>query len=735
MPAPVSPSARLLGAVVLCLVSALVCATIVRQPLWLGVSFQQTTAGATLRIKSLDAATGGTRSYAGDSLVSIAAADAAPMAIELRDLLEEPDFLDTWAEEDAFYTRQTALAGILQSRAVTVTLVDSMGVEHSVMVAPKQRPLSSLPLVFWLQLLFGAAGLIIGAWVWALRPDDWGPRVYALTGFCFLIFAHAAAIYSARELALPGPLFRSLSIINHFGAIMFGAALCSLFLVYPLRLTSAKVPLGIGIIAVLWWLAGAMRIAPDQDWGSRFPVMLEMLGAIGVALWQWRRTKGDPAARAIVRWFAVSILTGCGAFIGLVAVVSAIGGLPPIPQGYAFAFFVLMYAGLAVGLRQYRVFDLDQAAYRILFWGAIVAAFVGLDIALIGTASSGATRTLAIATFLALGTFPLRRWVWSRLFRTNQLPPEQQFERALHVTYAVNDDERDSRWRALLLEVFDPLHAAPDGSRNEQSSDDVELIAQGQELAIPAVASSPALRLTYANGGKRLFTPADARLARTLVSLMRSANESRKAYDIGVQRERSRIARDLHDTVSSPLLAGLAPLAGGTANGERMVAVQDEIRRAVRGMRDVVRGDIGTSAPLADTLADARFAAVERLTAADIEVSWPFLDVGDVMLSADQRHALSAFVQESITNVIRHSGATWLEVVLSRDDTTLNVTFTDNGRGFLPDPSRTGDGLPNLRARASVLGGTAEIGARTDGQSGTTVRLQAQLSHAEEAVR
>ena len=120
------------------------------------------------------------------------------------DLLEEPDFLDTWAEEDAFYARQTAITAILHEPAVVLTLRDKSNTVRTVTVTPQRRPFGSLPLIFWLQLCFGAAGMIIGAWVWALRADDWGPRAYAITGACFLIFAHAAAIYSAREIALPG---------------------------------------------------------------------------------------------------------------------------------------------------------------------------------------------------------------------------------------------------------------------------------------------------------------------------------------------------------------------------------------------------------------------------------------------------------------------------------------------------------------------------------------------------
>lgn len=730
MRAPVLPSVRLLFAVIVCLVSAVLCTWIVRQPPWLGLTFERTAAGVSMRIADVGSSRLAAGVAAGDSLIAIAAPGGPAMSIGADDLLEEPDFLDTWAQEDTFYARQTAISQLLEAPSVALTLRDPRGGVRTLVVTPSRRPISSLPLIFWLQLLFGAAGLIIGAWVWALRPDDWGPRAYAITGACFLIFAHAAAIYSAREIALPGGLFRVLSGINHFGAIHFGAALCALFLVYPLRLVRAPVVTGVGIIAFLWWVACVTRLAPDQDWGSRFPVMIEMLGAIVISIVQWRRTKGDPAARAVLRWFAVSVLTGCGAFIGLTAVVSAIGGLPPIPQGYAFGFFVLMYAGLAVGLRQYRVFDLDQWAYRILFWGLLVGLFVALDLALLGSASSGATRTITIATFLALGTFPIRRWVWGWLFDRKALPPEQLFEKALHVTYAASDAERDRRWRALLIELFDPLHAASDGSRNpEETAADVQLMAQGQELAVPAVSSSPALRLTYANGGKRLFTPADAQLARTLVALMHSANESRKAYDIGVSRERTRIARDLHDTVSSPLLAGLAPRQSGEAGSDQLAAVQSEIRRAVQGMRTVVSGDAVTAAPLADCVADARYAAVERLTAAGVTVHWPIEELGDAMLDATERHALTAFMQETITNVIRHAGATHVDVRISVDSDALRCRITDDGRGFAPDPAHRGDGLPNLRARAAALSGDVTIGPRDDGAPGTTVDLVARFAH------
>jgi two-component system, NarL family, sensor histidine kinase DevS len=158
-----------------------------------------------------------------------------------------------------------------------------------------------------------------------------------------------------------------------------------------------------------------------------------------------------------------------------------------------------------------------------------------------------------------------------------------------------------------------------------------------------------------------------------------------------------------------------------------MEAVQNEIRRAVRGMRSVVSGELVSAAPLSDCIADSRFAAVERLNAASLSFDWPVMDLGDAMLGPDERHALTAFIQESVTNVIRHAHATHVSVGISVERDELRISIADNGRGFSPDPNRTGDGLPNLRARAATLAGVADIGARRDGQPGTEVLLVAPL--------
>ena len=79
--------------------------------------------------------------------------------------------------------------------------------------------------------------------------------------------------------------------------------------------------------------------------------------------------------------------------------------------------------------------------------------------------------------------------------------------------------------------------------------------------------------------------------------------------------------------------------------------------------------------------------------------------------------ALFRVLQESLTNVVRHSGTKRVEIVLQADGQTASLKVTDFGRGipanllekFRADSSRSGVGLAGMRERVSELGGRFEI--------------------------
>jgi signal transduction histidine kinase len=82
-------------------------------------------------------------------------------------------------------------------------------------------------------------------------------------------------------------------------------------------------------------------------------------------------------------------------------------------------------------------------------------------------------------------------------------------------------------------------------------------------------------------------------------------------------------------------------------------------------------------------------------------------------------------LQESLTNVARHSGATSVRIALARENGEIALTVQDNGRGFSPDSPRKPDsyGLMGLRERAYLVGGKIRI----DSAPGQGVRIDVRI--------
>ena len=93
------------------------------------------------------------------------------------------------------------------------------------------------------------------------------------------------------------------------------------------------------------------------------------------------------------------------------------------------------------------------------------------------------------------------------------------------------------------------------------------------------------------------------------------------------------------------------------------------------------------------------------------------------LLSAESELALYRIVQESVSNVIRHSGASRVSVALRRRGPGVDVTIEDDGSGFDPPRVMNGDrglGLFGMKERAAIMGGRLEI----DSTRGTGTRVQ-----------
>jgi signal transduction histidine kinase len=99
----------------------------------------------------------------------------------------------------------------------------------------------------------------------------------------------------------------------------------------------------------------------------------------------------------------------------------------------------------------------------------------------------------------------------------------------------------------------------------------------------------------------------------------------------------------------------------------------------------------------------------------------------DYPLDSKMRHSLFLALKEALNNVVRHAEASEVWLLIAMEENELIVAVTDNGRGLqLPAATASGrDGLANMRARLSALGGRCEI--RSAPTAGTTVRFGVRL--------
>lgn len=185
----------------------------------------------------------------------------------------------------------------------------------------------------------------------------------------------------------------------------------------------------------------------------------------------------------------------------------------------------------------------------------------------------------------------------------------------------------------------------------------------------------------------------------------------------GQEKERSAIARELHDELGQVLTAlrldavwilkrlGDSDLKGAEraqAMCDLIDKTIDEVRGIALRLRPGVLDDLGLVAAL-----EWYTEEFEKRTGIACILKYPNLPKLDNLLST----AAYRIAQEAVTNVARHTSATHVEVALQAEGGILTLTIVDNGCGFdaLKLAQSEGLGVAGMRERASLAGGTLEV--------------------------
>ncbi len=179
--------------------------------------------------------------------------------------------------------------------------------------------------------------------------------------------------------------------------------------------------------------------------------------------------------------------------------------------------------------------------------------------------------------------------------------------------------------------------------------------------------------------------------------------------------ERKRVSRELHDSISQLLVSakyGIETALGHTRKGSQVsrpindsiTALNEaisEVRRISMGLRPSILDDIGLAAALSGLGAD--FSAHSHF---NVVVNAKSIHN---LLSDEAKTALYRVVQEALTNVVKHSGAKNVSIVLGKNKSQIQLDIQDDGHGspmgirFLKETS--GLGLRNMQERIDSFGG------------------------------
>ena len=535
-----------------------------------------------------------------------------------------------------------------------------------------------------------------------------------------------------------------------------------------------------GLLATLLWLSGSPAVVTDRLWvaaaalllpvaivlypdgraptglGWSAPALLVATGGLGVAyparfadtglielveyllllaIQWWRFEHSEPAARRALQWLALGALPG--------SLVAGTAGFTLSPSGAAvitlLAWAVLL-ACLAAGvaapeIRDIRRLTLSVSAHALtvlMVMSVFAAVLAGLD------TMAGHRVTLApgalglIAAGCALGYAPFarlfRQIIEILLFGVRHDP----IQAASRAGDQLGEDPVPAL-RSLRESLALPYAALVDGSGRIVAATGR---ATGVVVHRPLSAADPHLgRLEVGlRAGQSQLLRGDQQvlsvLAPALGQLMHARRlgadlqASRAAMVEGIEEERRRLRRDLHDGVG-PRLTGLAYAADAARNvlardperaatlltGVRAEAGEAiaEVRRLVEGLRPPSLDQVGLEQALRQHARhllrpDGRPLLVEVLIPA------PLPPLGAAVEVTAYR-----IVVEALTNTARHADGEHAVVTLRLDGDVLVVEIRDDGAGR--GAWRPGVGLTSMRERAELLGGSVTAGSDEDGGS------------------
>jgi ligand-binding sensor domain-containing protein/signal transduction histidine kinase len=205
-----------------------------------------------------------------------------------------------------------------------------------------------------------------------------------------------------------------------------------------------------------------------------------------------------------------------------------------------------------------------------------------------------------------------------------------------------------------------------------------------------------------------------------------------------LERERTRIAQDLHDEMGAKLCR-ISFLSEHARRGElpsqelqdQITSISDASREVLHSLDEIVWAVNPQNDTLEHVASYIGQYAQEyfQLTGIECELDIP-AQLPSYPLSSQTRHHLFLATHEALTNILKHSGAAHAKISMVYDNATFEINISDDGKGFNspaleskpePFPPASGDGLSNMWQRLTDIGGRCSIESASG--RGTNIRF------------
>lgn len=380
---------------------------------------------------------------------------------------------------------------------------------------------------------------------------------------------------------------------------------------------------------------------------------------------------------------------------------------------------------VVVGVLRYRLAGIEVVVRRTLLYGSltglVLLVFVAVTAAVSALVPSGGLPQVVAAAVVAVAVVPLR----DRLQRL--------------VDKVVYGDRGDPL--SALRRLVTPMGLAggesllPDvlgGLARSLRVPGAEIVGRGGTRAALGMPGEHAYEVPLVMGGQGIgvlrlaprageaqLPPADQRLAESLAPLVAAVLRSVELAEAlqleqsrvvaATETERARLRQELHDGLGPSLTGiglGLEALESKVGASDLVTRLRAETTSSLEEVRRIIDGLRPGALEDADLLSLLRLRAehLSATTPVRVTVTAP---ARMAPLPPDVEDAALRIVEEALTNVVRHAGATTCTVAVSLDD-ALRLIVRDDGRGF-DGPRDGGVGVGSMQDRASRLGGALRI--------------------------